>query len=195
MIGSDSNTFLNESVGGGAITAYDNAGSPANIQFRWAKTDDASLGAGHADTWNLFYETNSAATGNQTAWVNVGTNFTFGANGSLSPPISSISLPNVSVNGVSIGTVQVSFGSGGLTQYADTNGTVNVNLLQQNGYSAGALQTLAVSDKGRITGAYSNGQTVDLAQVTLAAFSGEDYLSEHQRRRLCADRRIRRPGL
>jgi flagellar hook protein FlgE len=177
VIGSDSNTFLNESVGGGAITAYDNAGSPANIQFRWAKTDDASLGAGHANTWNLFYETNSAATGNQTAWVNVGTNFTFGANGSLSPPISSISLPNVTVNGVSIGTVQVSFGSGGLTQYADTNGTVNVNLLQQNGYSAGALQTLAVSDKGRITGAYSNGQTVDLAQVTLAAFSGEDYLS------------------
>jgi flagellar hook protein FlgE len=177
VIGSDANTFLNESVGGGAITAYDNAGAPANIQFRWAKTDDASLGAGHANTWNLFYETNSSATGNQAAWVNVGTNFTFGANGSLSPPISSISLPNVTVNGVSIGTVQVSFGSGGLTQYADTNGTVNVNLLQQNGYAAGALQTVAVSDKGRITGAYSNGQTVDLAQVTLAAFSGEDYLS------------------
>ena len=38
--GSDVNTFLNQSVGGGAITAYNNAGSPVNVQFRWAKVDD-----------------------------------------------------------------------------------------------------------------------------------------------------------
>ncbi len=176
VIASDATTFVNQSVGGGAITAYDNAGSPANIQFRWAKVDDSSLGAGHSDTWNLFYQTNSSATGDQPAWVNVGTNFTFSSNGSLSPPISSVTLPNVSVNGVTVGNVSVNFGSGGLTQFADVNGTVNVNLLQQNGYAAGALQTLAVSDKGRVTGAYSNGQTVDLAQVTLASFSGEDFL-------------------
>ena len=37
VIGSDVTAFLNSSVGGGAITAYDQAGSPANIQFRWAK--------------------------------------------------------------------------------------------------------------------------------------------------------------
>jgi flagellar hook protein FlgE len=176
VIGSDATTFLNQSVGGGAITAYNNAGSPANIQFRWAMTDSASLGAGHSNTWNLFYQTDSSATGNQPAWVNVGTNFTFSSNGSLSPPITSITLPSVTVDGVTVGNMQLNFGSGGLTQFADTNGTVNVNLLQQNGYAAGALQTLAVSDKGTITGAYSNGQTVDLAQVTLATFSGEDFL-------------------
>ncbi len=176
VIGSDANTFLAQSVGGGAITTYDNAGSPANIQFRWAKTDSASQGAGHSDTWNLFYETNSSATGNQPAWLNVGTNFTFAANGSLTPPISSITLPNVNINGIAIGNVQVNLGSAGLTQYSDPNGTVNVNQLQQNGYAAGALETLAVSDKGRVTGAYSNGQTVDLAAITLATFSGEAYL-------------------
>ena len=168
VIGSDLTTFLNQSVGGGAITAYNNAGSPANVQFRWAMTGN--------NTWNLFYQTNSSATGDQASWVNVGTNFTFGANGSLDPPISSVTLPSVTVDGVNVGNVQLSFGSGGLTQFADTNGTVNVNLLQQNGYAAGALQTLAVSGKGNITGAYSNGQTVGLAQVTLATFSGEDFL-------------------
>jgi flagellar hook protein FlgE len=176
VIGADNATFLNESVGGGAITAYDNAGSPANIQFRWAKVDSASIGPGHSDSWNLFYATNTSATGNNTAWVNVGTTFTFGANGSLSPPISSVSLPNVSINGVAVGNVNLNFGSGGLTQFADTNGVVNVNLLQQNGYAAGALQTLAVSDKGRVQGSYSNGQTVDLASVTLATFNGESFL-------------------
>jgi flagellar hook protein FlgE len=176
VIGSDVSTFLASSVGGGAITAYNQTGSPVNIQFQWAKVDDASLGPGHTDTWNLFYQTNSAATGNQPAWQNVGTNFTFGANGSLSPPISNLTLPDVNVNGVSLGNVQLSFGSNGLTQFADTNGTVSVNTLQQNGYSAGSLQTLAVSDKGDITGAYSNGQTVNLAAVTLTSFSGETFL-------------------
>jgi flagellar hook protein FlgE len=74
VIGSDVTAFLNSSVGGGTITAYDSAGSPANIQFRWAKTDSSSLGAGHTDTWNLFYQTNSSTTGTQAAWKNVGTN-------------------------------------------------------------------------------------------------------------------------
>ncbi len=176
VIGSDANTFLNQSVGGGAITAYNNSGATANVQFRWAKIDSASEGGGHSDTWNLFYQTNSSATGTQPAWVNAGTNFSFAANGSMSPPITTLTLPNVTVNGIAIGPVQVNLGSGGLTQYADVNGTVNVNQLQQNGYAAGKLQTLGVSDKGTITGAYSNGQTVSLAQVTLASFSGESFL-------------------
>jgi flagellar hook protein FlgE len=156
VIGSDVTAFLNSSVGGGAITAYDQAGSPANIQFRWAKSDSANLGTGHSDVWNLFYSTNSAATGTQPAWKNVGTNFTFGPDRTLTPPISNLTINNVSVNGVALGNVQLGFAPGGLTQFADTNGTVNVNLLQQNGYAAGALQTLSVNDRGRIAGTYSN---------------------------------------
>jgi flagellar hook protein FlgE len=110
VIGSDVTAFLNSSVGGGAITAYNSTGSPANIQFRWAKTDSSSLGAGHTDTWNLFYQTNSSATGIQAAWKNVGTNFIFGSNGLLSPPITSVTIPNVTVNNVSLGSVQLAFG-------------------------------------------------------------------------------------
>jgi flagellar hook protein FlgE len=94
----------------------------------------------------------------------------------LSPPITSVTIPSVTVNGVSLGNVQLGFAAGALTQFADTNGTVNVNLLQQDGFAAGALQTLAVNDKGRITGAYSNGQNIDVAAITLASFSGEGFL-------------------
>src|SRR4051812_44626575 len=57
VIGSDVATFLKQSISGGAITAYDVAGSPVNIQLRWAKTDTALAGAPHVDTWNLFYQT------------------------------------------------------------------------------------------------------------------------------------------
>ena len=35
---------------------------------------------------------------------------------------------------------------------------------------------MAVSDKGRVTGTYSNGRTIDLAEITLANFSGANGL-------------------
>ena len=82
------------------MTAYNAAGTPVNMQLRWAKTDSASLGTGHQDVWNLFYQTDTTATGATPAWVNVGTNFTFNSNGSLtSPSGTSITIPSVSVDG------------------------------------------------------------------------------------------------
>jgi len=49
-------------------------------------------------------------------------------------------------------------------------------ILQQNGYPAGELQTISISEKGRIVGSYSNGRTIDLAEITLANFTGADFL-------------------
>jgi len=63
VIGSDTTTFANESISGGAVTAYDATGTPVNLQLRWAKTDSAALGVPHTDTWNLFYQSNPNATG------------------------------------------------------------------------------------------------------------------------------------
>jgi flagellar hook protein FlgE len=174
--GQDLTSFLNESMSGGAVTAYDSSGSAVNVQLRWAKTDSASLGTGHADTWNLFYQTNSNATGTQAAWTNVGTDYTFGSNGQLNPAVNSITLTNVTVNGTSVGDIRLVHSTSGITQFADSNGTVQVNLMQQNGYAAGQLQSVAVSDKGRVVGTYSNGRTVDLAEITLANFSGPNML-------------------
>jgi len=90
----DLQTFTNESISGGAVTAYNAAGTPVNLQLRWAKMDSASLGSGHQDNWNLFYQTSTTASGTTPEWVNVGTNFTFGASGALtSPSGSSITIP------------------------------------------------------------------------------------------------------
>lgn len=178
VVGQDVTSFLNESVSGGAVTAYDTSGSAVNIQIRWAKVDSSSLGGGHTDKWNMFYQTNSAATGSQAAWQNVGTDYTFTANGKLSPAVNSIVLTNVTVDGVSLGDVRMVHSTDGITQYADSNGTVQVNQMQQNGYAAGQLQSVAVNDKGRIAGTYSNGRTVDLAEITLANFSGANSLKK-----------------
>jgi flagellar hook protein FlgE len=148
------------------------------MQFRWAKIDSTSLGAGHTDLWNMFYQVDSTATNQQPAWVNVGTNFTFNSSGQLTPPLSSLTLNNVVVDGLTLGNVQVAFGSGGLTQFSNTNGTVQVNLLDQNGVAAGQLQSIAVDAQGRIIGTYSNGRTVPLAEVSLANFNGQNSLKQ-----------------
>jgi flagellar hook protein FlgE len=173
VIGSDVSTFTSQSVDGGSITAYDSDGNPLNIQFRWAQV---TSGNGQS-VWNLFYQTNSSATGSQAAWQNVGTNFIFNSSGELiQPTTSTMTLPGLTVNGDSLGNVQLNFGTGGLTQFADSNGTAQVSQLQQNGYAAGQLESVAVDGQNQITGTFSNGQTVPLAQITLATFNGQDAL-------------------
>jgi len=174
VIGNDVNNFLNESVSGGSITAYDSLGNPVNVQLRWAKVENA--GNGVPDTWELFYQTNPNATGTQAAWANVGTRFQFNSSGQMNPPIGSLTVNNLTVNGDNIGNVQLSFGSGGITQFADSSGAVNINQLQQNGAAAGKLTGLSVDNQNRVIGTFSNGQTEPLAQITLATFNGQNFL-------------------
>ncbi|HUC48133.1 MAG TPA: flagellar hook-basal body complex protein [Xanthobacteraceae bacterium] len=172
VIANDVSTFDSESSDGGSITAYDSVGNPVNVQFRWAQVSSSSSGS----TWQLFYQSNSAATGTAAAWQNVGTTFSFNANGEMSPQITSLTLPNLTVNGDNLGNVQLQIGTDGLTQFATTSGTVQVNNLQQNGYAAGSLQSVSVDSQNRVVGNFTNGQTIPLAEVTLASFNGTDAL-------------------
>jgi flagellar hook protein FlgE len=174
VIGSDNKAFLDESISGGTSTAYDGNGAPVALQFRWAKVESATQGG--TDTWNLFYQVNPNATGNTVAWQNVGTDFKFGTNGQMQPVVGQITLTGLTVAGTSLGNVTMAFGTGGLTQFADTNGNAQVNQLQQDGYAAGQLQSVSVSNEGRVVGSYSNGRNIDLAEVSVATFNGADFL-------------------
>jgi len=174
VVANDLQTFLDESISGGAVTSYDVSGAPVNVQFRWAKIDSTSVGG--TDTWNLFYQVDPNATGAAVAWQNAGTDYTFGANGQMSPMVTSLSLTGVTVSGVSLGNITLNHGSGGVTQFADANGNVQVNSIQQDGFPAGQLQSVSVNDRGRIVGSYSNGRNLDLAEITLADFNGANFL-------------------
>ena len=174
VVGQDVTAFINQSLGAGAVTAYDSAGSPVNIQLRWAKVGNVDT-AGQ-DIWNLFYQVDSTAVLDEDAWRNVGINYTFGADFQLDPPVATTALNNVVVDGIALGNITLSHGSNGVTQFSDTDGTAQVNFLQQNGYAAGELQTVSVNDKGRVVGSYSNGRTIDLAEITLAGFNGPNLL-------------------
>jgi flagellar hook protein FlgE len=169
----DLTAFTGESISGGAVTAFNSAGTPVNLQLRWALVSTAS----GQNTWNLFYQSDSAATGPNAVWTNVGQNFTFNSDGNLiSPSGSGITIPNVSVNQQTLGNVALNFSAGGLTQFASTTGTATVNEIQQNGFAAGQLQSVAVNNNGLVVGTFSNGQNLDLASVTLSHFNGTNYL-------------------
>lgn len=172
----DAGDFLNESIAGGAVTAFDAAGAPVNVQMRWAKIDSAATGT--ADTWNLFYLENSAATGANPAWRNVGTDYTFAANGQLAPAVPSVTIPALTVNGVALGSITIDHGAGGITQFSDPNGVAKVTNLSQNGFSAGELVDIALGEDGRLSASYTNGQTLDLAEISLASFNADGALKK-----------------
>jgi flagellar hook protein FlgE len=170
----DSDTFINETISGGAITVYASNGAPANLQLRWAKI--ASSDVGGIDRWNLFYLSDGSATGSATAWKNVGTDYTFGSDGALNPPITETDLTGVTVDGVSLSNIKLNFGAGGITQFNDPNGSAGVTARSQNGYPAGQYTSVAINDSGRVVVSYDNGQTVEMAQVVTADFNAANEL-------------------
>lgn len=171
----DAELFEGQSIPGDAVTIYDEQGTPVEVQFRWAKVNNTETGG--VDTWNLFYQSDSTATGTEPMWTNAGTNFTFGSNSLLSPPIASINIPNLTVDGVNVGDITLSHGSTGLTQFtADNNTTADILQLNQDGYAAGEAVRIQISDGGRITAFYSNGQMADIAEIPTVYFNADNML-------------------
>ena len=61
----------------------------------------------------------------------------------------------------------------GTKQYGKDSDVIRWN---QDGYSAGTVNSLAFNDEGILTASYSNGQVLDLAQVLLAKFENPEAL-------------------
>lgn len=170
----DSAAFVDQSVAGGAITAYSESGASANVQMRWAKVSSAASDG--ADVWNLFVMTDGAAQDAETMWTRYGGDFVFDSSGRPSPAIRQTMLQDLQVNGVTLGTVTLNHGANGLTQFADSNGTAEVTSLNQNGYAAGEFVSVAVNNNGRVVVSYNNGQQLEVAQVVTANFNAANQL-------------------
>jgi flagellar hook protein FlgE len=168
-------TFLDHTISGGSVTMYDALGNPVTAQLRWGKVTNAAVGPPAAsDTWNLYYMSNSAATGATTKWTNTGTTFTFNGAGQLTTAVP-VAI-NFTIDGTALGSINFNPGTGGLTQFADVSGQYNPTTIRQDGYAAGVLQDLAVTDTGRVQAIYSNGQTQSVAQIAIANFNAPNML-------------------
>lgn len=180
VLGADNQDFLEQSISGNAITVYDEGGSPINIQLRWAKTANADPTAAPPvqDTWNLFYLADSNPGAGDPAWINVGQDYSFNANRQLDPQVTEVNLAGVTVNGAVVGDITLNHGTNGITQFDDPNGAVQNTEFRQNGYAAGELVDVSISEAGRIVASYTNGRTVDLYQVQLASFNAPNRLEK-----------------
>ena len=170
----DNSQFLEDSVAGGSIETFAKNGASAVVVLQWAKVDSAASGG--ADTWNLYYMSDSRATGSAPMWTRVNQNYTFGPDGSMSPPVTATTITGLTVNGVNVGDVELQHGNGGMSQQADVNGKVSTSTLNQNGYAAGEFVSVGISDNGRVVATYSNGERIDMAQVVTAQFNAVNQL-------------------
>jgi flagellar hook protein FlgE len=75
------------------------------------------------------------------------------------------------------GTPPASGGTGldGITQFGSAN---EVSAQSQDGYASGALSSLSIDDSGVVSGVYTNGQTIAIAQMAVAKFQSDDGLGQ-----------------
>jgi len=178
--------FLDKSIMGPSMMLYATGGGPVSFSTRWAKVQDAAPAATPPKNavWNLFYAASATAT-KAGDWINVGSAFAFDSSGKFVPPASatvgsdgavSLKIPQVTVDGVSVGDVTLNLGLGGLTQFATSSTAAATNTLAQDGFAAGTLKSLSVTGEGTIVGTFSNDMTASLAVAGIANFANPNGL-------------------
>jgi flagellar hook protein FlgE len=163
------------------VTVYDSLGNSHVVTMYFRK--DSLGGTGNVWEWFATVPASDSTSGNQEIQAN-GT-ATFNTSGALYQE-SSITYPTGGFDftggpaqdqaivfdyGLSI--VQGGSGATGTTQYGTNSG---VAALAQDGYASGTLGSIAVAQDGVISGVYSNGRTLTLAQVLLASFAATEAL-------------------
>lgn len=172
--------FLDSTIAGGAITVYDGNGSPIDVQVRWAKTQNAGVDNSANDVFEMYYLTNPTATGTAAKWQRVAPTghdgYQFDTTGQLINTNDESLTFDLTVGGNTLSNMVLLHGQSGLTQYDDPNGTSAITTFSQDGYPAGDLVDVAISDGGRVVASYSNGQTRDLAEIALVNFNAGESL-------------------
>jgi flagellar hook protein FlgE len=144
-----------------SITAYDSLGTKYDVKAYMWKTA--------SNTWSWAVDpTNLVAAGVPAASITGSGSFTFAADGTLTN--STIQTIAFNPPGATPMSIAVDPGSGvdGITQYAATSTAV---MRDQNGYTSGSLQNFSIDRTGTVTGSFTNGVNVPLAQISLADFN------------------------
>jgi len=146
-----------------SITVYDSLGNQHDLKLQFWKTG-ANEWSWQVDGTNLPAGFTPANGTPQTLTFDTAGVLTAAA--PTSPPVITFTPPGAA--GVSI-TLDLGGNTvNGITSFAGTNTAV---LKDQDGYEAGQLQNFSIDRTGLITGAFTNGTNVVLAQIVLADFN------------------------
>jgi flagellar hook protein FlgE len=158
------------------ISVYDSQGGIHQVTLYFEKTAD--------NAWTVHYVYPDSANPDQL--LEAGTqSLTFDTNGALIDDSSgsaisfdfggSVTSPQDIAFDFGTGTAEAGDGLDGTTQYASDFGVMN---LTQDGYPAGSLTSISISESGVITGVFTNGQTRAIGQIALAKFAAPDSLAK-----------------
>jgi len=149
------------------IQVYDSQGNTQTLTVTYTKTG--------TNTWNYSIAGPAGATvGGQSAGT-----LTFSSSGALQDinglGATAAADPNLNItwgNGAAPSTIKFNLvntdGSANLTQFSAASSTSSSF---QDGYGAGTLRDLTVDQNGVISGTFTNGQVIQLAQVALSTFN------------------------
>jgi len=141
------------------ITVYDAMGVRDELTITFTRTG--------ATSWD--YEVEMA---NGTAVSGASGTLTFDGTGRLADPVPDIPFVYAPDSGAAEVEITLDFGSagtiGGLSQFAAPSTAV---IRQQDGYTMGDLQRFSIDQAGVVSGAFSNGVTLVLGQISLATFN------------------------
>lgn len=168
----DTSTFLSRTISGGSLTVYNEAGSPIDLQLRWAKIDNAD------NQWSLYYQSDANPDTGEVAWRNLG-DVDFDGTGNVLT--SNFEFPTAEadrlVNGVLLpDNIAFQLRESQTRQQFVANNLIRNLDLGQNGFPPGTLQDIDVSADGRISGVYSNGEIVPIARLSIAQFAAPNQL-------------------
>jgi flagellar hook protein FlgE len=145
-----------------SITVYDTQGGKHDLTITFTKTSTAN-------EWD--YEITANGEDTTAGFVNDTGTVTFNQDGTLASP-ETVDFEFTPLGFSGSQTVTINFGTAdtidGLSQFASSSTAV---LRDQDGYTMGLLERISVDAFGTITGAFSNGTTLTLAQVVLADFN------------------------
>ncbi|MBI4688634.1 MAG: flagellar hook protein FlgE [Nitrospirae bacterium] len=158
-----------------SLNVYDSLGNSHVITTYFRKSAEAPTG----NTWQWYAVVGASDSGSGLTEVQAQGTLSFDTNGKLSSE-SAITYPtggfdfsggaaqNQSV-AFNFGTSLAESGTGldGVTQFGAESAIIFQN---QDGYGAGSLKNISISQNGTITGVFTNGQTRLVAQVAVAKF-------------------------
>ncbi|MBL8308375.1 MAG: flagellar hook protein FlgE, partial [Rubrivivax sp.] len=149
-----------------SLATYDSQGIAVPVTFYFQKAGDNS--------WNVYATADGAVTNGGAPLVSP---MTFLPDGSLDSANSSpsgltaltltIDAVASSANNAGHGAISSALDLGSLTQFGSAFAVTNVD---QSGYAAGQLSSLAIESDGVITARYSNGQSRPAGQIEIANF-------------------------
>jgi len=139
---------------GTTMNGYDSQGVPVPIKMYFIKTA--------ADAWDV-YDGDPAGVPTPGTLL---TSLTFDTAGKLTAPVGTVPVTLTSTN-ANIGTFVAQLDVSNATQYGTSFAVTD---LTQDGYTAGTLTGLSISEQGVITTRYSNGQSQATGKLALADF-------------------------